>query len=155
MKRRRTVADHDASVIEAAPRSSAAALGLPPTVLAGDIAALSQRRDEWARWLAAVTWARLDDVVGQTGRDLAQDPSHIVRTGLASTLRDTPAHQPLRPLLGDGVRRTVRDAAQAPRIRRRQRIRDLAEGVLAPLGNPLSAERARTQHRRPAVMLRV
>lgn len=88
-----------------------AAAALPPRVLARDVAALRLRRDEWARWLAAVTWAGLEDSDEQTGHDFACDASPIVRTGLADALRDIPAHEPLRQLLLSDVRRSVRDAA--------------------------------------------
>lgn len=95
-----------------------AAAALPPRVLAGDVAALRLRREEWARWLAAVTWAKLDDSDEQTGHEFARDQSRIVRAGLAYALRDIPAHEPLRQqLLGD-IRRSVRDAASTRAQRR-------------------------------------
>ena len=88
--------------------ANAAAL-LPVRILTDDVDALRLRVDDWARWLAAVTWARLDDADETAGRRLAMDSSHIVRAGLASALRDIPAHEaPRQRLLGD-VRRTIRD----------------------------------------------
>ena len=99
----------DASTADAAARAAAS---LPPTALADVVEALRVRPDDRARWLAAVTWAKLDNANERTGRRFAADASSMVREGLAACLRDTPIHRELRSqLLGD-VRRRVRDAAQ-------------------------------------------
>ena len=88
-----------------------AAAQLPALVLADDVDALCLRPDYRARWLAAVTWAQLDDANERTGRRLAADPSHLGRGGLASSLRDTLTHGDRRQQLSEDVRRTVRRAA--------------------------------------------
>ena len=94
-----------------ADTAALAAAQLPAGVLADDVNALHLRPDYRARWLAARTWAQLDNADERIGRGFAADPSHLVRGGLASALRDTPTHHALRQRLSEDVRRTVRRAA--------------------------------------------
>ncbi len=94
-----------------ADTAALAAAQLPARILAGDLDALRVRPDYRARWLAAMIWAELDDADERIGRSLAVDPSHLVRGGLASSLRDTPIHHDLRQQLCGDVRRAVRRAA--------------------------------------------
>ena len=94
-----------------ADTAAVAAAQLPARVLEADLDALHLRPDYRARWLAAMTWAQLDNADERIGRSLAADPSHLVRGGLASALRDASIHQALRQRLSEDIRRTVRRAA--------------------------------------------
>ena len=85
-----------------------ALLELPSGLTAETVELLSTYRDEWIRAVAAVEWGKSIELELSTGQRLAKDPSALVRRSLAMALQDRPEHLPVREVLQNDPRRSIR-----------------------------------------------
>ena len=89
-------------------RTARAMTSLPSEIFAQDIAMLSSHSNRWARAAAAAIWSAMPNADPEIGQQLARDHESVVRGWLASTLQDVPQHEPVREMLSNDQRRSVR-----------------------------------------------
>jgi len=100
---------------EATCNAIARAVGsLPAQAISLDVDLLAGHTSPWLRALAAVIWAQRPESHAELGARLARDGSRHVRTSLASSLGDDPAHAEPRAILIADSRRSVRLRVAAP-----------------------------------------